>query len=258
MTNEVVMLMNLILIIGAVMLALILTAWLASLFKRTVVFEFERGLRYKNGKFIDVLSPGRYAHTYRTVIQKLDVRLRMVTVAGQEVLSADGINIRLSLVAQYEIADVNIAYNKVANFQESLYIQLQSALRSIVGELRIDELLEQRKAIDAKLFELSEAHIAQLGLKLVAVNVRDIMFAGEFKKMFAQVTQARQEGLAALERARGETAALRNLANAAKLLEDHPALLQLKLLQAISDSSNNTIVFGLPADSPLRLLGKEV
>jgi regulator of protease activity HflC (stomatin/prohibitin superfamily) len=242
------MLMNFIFILCAVALLFVLMVIVVKDFKRTVVFEYERGLKYKDGKFVGLLAPGRYAHTYRTVIQKLDVRLRTVTVGGQDVLSADGISIRISLVAQYEIADVSIAVNKIASYQESLYIELQSALRRIVGELTIDELLEQRKAIDARLFELTVAGIAQLGLKLVSVTIRDIMFAGEFKKVFAQVVQARQEGLAALEKARGESAALRNLANAAKLLESTPALMQLRLLQAISDSSGHTIVLNGASD----------
>jgi hypothetical protein len=67
------------------------------------------------------------------------------------------------------------------------------------------------------------------------------------KKLFAQVTKARQEGLAALERARGETAALRNLANAARLVQDNPALMQLRMLQVVGEQSGNTVVLGMPA-----------
>jgi len=81
------------------------------------------------------------------------------------------------------------------------------------------------------------------------------MFPGELKRTFAQVVTARKDGLAALERARGETAALRNLANAAKLVDANPALLQLRLLQQIAESAGNTIVLGLPSSAtplPLR------
>ena len=234
--------MNFILVFGAVALLFVLIGVAANLFKRTIIFEYERGLKYVNGKFAGVLAPGRYAHTYRTIIEKLDVRLRTVVVGGQEVLSADGVNVKISLVAQFAIADANLAINHVARFQEALHIELQTALRRVVGALTIDGLLEQRQAIDAQLLELSAPRAAQFGLHLVAVNVRDLMLAGEFKKLFAQVVQARQEGLAALEKARGETAALRNLANAAKLLETNPALAHLRLLQAIGESSGSSIV----------------
>jgi regulator of protease activity HflC (stomatin/prohibitin superfamily) len=229
----------------------------AANFRRTTVFEYERGLQYSKGKFTGILAPNRYFHTAKTTIRKLDIRRRTATVGGQEVLSADGVSIKISLVAQYEIADCHIAINKVESFQEALYSQLQSALRELVSALPIDEVVAQRKEIAAKLFELSEKQVAEIGLKLVSVNVKDIMFPGEFKKIFSQVVQARQEGLAALEKARGETAAMRSLANAAKILEGNPALMQLKLLQAIGNSSGNTIVLDASGNGN-RLSGKAI
>lgn len=232
-----------------------ITILIAMVFKRTIIFEHERGLKYSKGKFVGTVMPGRYFHTFETKIERLDIRLRTVTVGGQEVLSADGVSLKLSLVAQYEIADANIAIHKVEFFQEALYVALQSALREIVSALKIDEVIAERREIATKLFELSEKRVAELGLKLVWVNVKDIMFAGEFKKIFSQVVEARQQGLAALEKARGETAALRSLANAAKLLESNPALMQLKLLQAIGESSGNTIVLDASPNG-LNLLGK--
>jgi regulator of protease activity HflC (stomatin/prohibitin superfamily) len=228
---------------------------IAANFKRTTVFEYERGLRYTKGKFTGILMPNRYFHTAKTIIRKLDIRLRNVTISGQEVLSADGVSIKISLVTQYEIADASIAMNKVENFQEALYMELQSALREFVSALPIDEVIAQRREIAEKLFELSEKRVAEFGLKLVAVNIKDIMFPGEFKRIFSQVVQARQEGLAALEKARGETAAIRSLANAAKILESNPSLMQLKLLQAIGESSGNTIVLDASPNG-FNLLGK--
>jgi regulator of protease activity HflC (stomatin/prohibitin superfamily) len=221
---------------------LFLTIVIAVNFKRTTVFEYERGLRYSKGRFTGVLAPNRYFHSARTTIRKLDIRRRMVTVGGQEVLSADAVSIRISLLAQYEIVDASLAVNTVENFQEVLYSELQAGLRELVSALPIDEVIAQRRELGVQLFALCEKPVAEIGLKLLSLSVKDIMFPGEFKKIFSQVVQARQEGLAALEKARGETAALRSLANAAKMLEGNPALLQLKLLQAIGNSSGNTIV----------------
>jgi regulator of protease activity HflC (stomatin/prohibitin superfamily) len=236
---------------------LFMAIFIAVNFRRTTIFEYERGLQYTKGKFTGILTPNRYFHTVKTTIRKLDIRRRTATVGGQEVLSADGVNIKISLLAQYEIEDVNLAINKVENFQEALYSQLQAALREIISASPIDEVLAQRREIAAKLFKLSGKQVAELGLKLISINVKDIMFPGEFKKIFSQVVQARQEGLAALEKARGETAAMRSLANAAKILESNPALMQLKLLQAISNSSGNTIVLDTSANG-MKLSGKAV
>lgn len=97
--------------------------------------------------------------------------------------------------------------------------------------------------------EATEPKAADLGLRLISVNLKDIMFPGKLKEVFAQVVNAKKEGLAALEKARGETAALRNLANAAKMLEGNPNLMQLRLLQAIKEPSGNTFVLGMPSPS---------
>ncbi|GAC1639633.1 MAG: hypothetical protein NVS9B14_20910 [Candidatus Acidiferrum sp.] len=94
--------------------------------------------------------------------------------------------------------------------------------------------------------ELTSSKAQALGLKLISADVKDIMFSGEMKKAFAQVIKAQKDGLAALERARGETAALRHLANAARTLNDNPNLLQLRALQSLGESSGNTLVLGVP------------
>lgn len=96
----------------------------------------------------------------------------------------------------------------------------------------------------------------ELGLDLRSVDLRDLTFPGDLKRTFAQVVAARHEGLAALERARGETAALRNLANAARMMEGNPALLHLRLIQQLGSAGGNTIVLGLPASTtPLPVRG---
>jgi regulator of protease activity HflC (stomatin/prohibitin superfamily) len=157
------------------------------------------------------------------------------------------VTLKVSLAARYEIVDPNIAVNTVQNCREALYLELQLALREIIGTATIDDVLKSRNEFSQRLMELTKQKIHALGLKLLAVNIKDIMFPGQLKHIFAQVVNARKEGQAALEKARGETAALRNLANAAKMLESNPNLLQLRLLQAIGESSGNTLVLGMPS-----------
>lgn len=220
---------------------------------RVTVFEYERGLRYRDGRFAGVLGAGpHWIFRPTTVIRKIDARPRFVTLPGQEVLSSDGVTLKVTVAARYEIADAGIAVNTVENFHEALYLTLQLALRSIVGQAAIDDVLSRRDQFGARLEESSAAEIETYGLRLLSVDVKDVMFPGELKKMFAQVVQAQKEGQAALERARGETAALRNLANAAQLVDANPALMQLRLLQQLSGSSGHTIVIGFPdASFPL-------
>ncbi len=103
--------------------------------------------------------------------------------------------------------------------------------------------------VNGKLYELTQEKIKELGLELLSVNIKDIMFPGPLKQIFAQVVKARKEGQAALEKARGETAALRNLANAAKMIESNPNLMNLRLIQSLGESSGNTLVLGIPSQT---------
>lgn len=233
-------------LLGIVLIAGIIALLVKLASSRITILEYERGLKYKTGKFITVLGPGCYWYLPSfSTIHKLDVRPSYVSISGQELLSSDGVTIKISLVANYEVIDPQIAVNKVRNYQDALYLELQLALRDIVGSMEVDTLLNSRPDIQTKLMELTGARVAALGLKLHSASVKDIMFPGKLKELFAQVINAKKEGLASLERARGETAALRNLANAAKMIESNPSLLQLRLLQALGQSAGSTLVLGV-------------
>jgi hypothetical protein len=109
-------------------------------------------------------------------------------------------------------------------------------------------LLNQRLEIGAQLLTKVSSEAAKIGITVHFVEVKDVIFPAELKRAFAEVLKLKQEGQAALERARGESAALRNLANAAKLLEGNPALMNLRLMQSLSAAQNsgNTLVLGMP------------
>ena len=114
-------------------------------FLKVVIFEFQRGMLYREGRFIRVLEPGRYLLRARdTLVRPVDIRPAFVTIPGQEVLSSDGVTLKVSIVAQYEVADLDVAFNKTQDAMSALYLTLQMALRDIVGGAKIDELLENR------------------------------------------------------------------------------------------------------------------
>jgi len=218
--------------------------------KRITVYEYQKGLKYSKGRYAGTLNAGQYwIFPIFSAIVPVDIRPQFVTVQGQDVLSADGVTLKVSLAAAFEVADPNVAINKNANFQNSLYLTLQMAAREIVGKEKIDTLMENRAGFSSKLSELTSAKATEFGLKLISADIKDIMVPGEMKKAFAQVIKAQKEGQAALEKARGETAALRSLANAARMMDDNPNLLQLRALQALESSGGNTLVLGLPNGS---------
>lgn len=213
---------------------------------KTTILEYERGLKFSRGRFKGILAPGEYWHVgFLTLIQRLDVRQARAVVAGQEVLSADGVAVKASMVAAFHVADAERAVLGTDNFQMAIHTELQLALRSIASNAPIEELLRSRAEISVQLKEIAAPRLRAIGIELEDASLRDLTFPGDLKKIFTQVVKARQEGLAALEKARGETAALRNLANAAALIERSPSLMQLRALQVLAQQPGNTLVLGM-------------
>ncbi len=214
--------------------------------RRETIYSFERGLLYDNGTFTKILGAGSYWYCpYLQKIQKVDTRLKLLTAAGQEVLTSDSVSVKVSVGAFYEITDLNLAVNTVQNVEDALYVEAQLVLREVTSSYKVDELLEKRSEVAEKLFALLLERGAKLGVTVKTASIKDITFPGELKRIFAEVVRAQKAGLAALERARGESASLRHLANAAKLLESNPGLMQLRMLQTIGEGTGNTVVLGM-------------
>jgi regulator of protease activity HflC (stomatin/prohibitin superfamily) len=243
----------------AVAVGLLLIAVVRANLRRLTVFEYERGLRYVRGRFVGVMEPGQsWTWTYTTAVRKVDMRARVVPVAGQEVLSADGVAIKASLAATYRIVDPAQAINAVESYETALYTALQLALRAAIAARPAEEVLQQRASLGPELVQQAGPAIRQFGLELLEADLKDLTLPGELKKLFAQVVRARQEGLAALEKARGETAALRSLANAAQMIERNPHLMQVRLLQVLGERSGNTVVLGVPGGAgPIPVRGAD-
>ncbi len=212
--------------------------------QRVVIFDYETGVLFVNGKFKQLLEPGLHTTFFqrnRKVI-KVDMRSQALSIQGQEIISADNVGIRISLGIIFRVSDAYKATTASVKYLDELYLLVQTELRDIVGGTPIDLLLQKRKEINEELFEAVRTPVAELGLKVKSIAIKDITFPGELRGMFAQVVNAKNEGLAALERARGESAALRNLANTAKLMENNPSLYQLRLLQALEKGRGNTVI----------------
>jgi regulator of protease activity HflC (stomatin/prohibitin superfamily) len=207
------------------------------------------GLLYHKGKFVEVLGAGRHIRWGRHfTLDAQDLRKASLLVAGQEVLTADNVGLKLSLLVAYQVTDPARAAHETQNWQGDLYNAAQLALRAVVGGVAVEALLNQRLEIGVRLLARVQPEGAKIGIHILAVEVKDVMFPADLKRAFADVLKAKQEGQAALERARGENASLRNLANAARVLEGNPALMNLRLMQSLTAAQNagNTVVLGLP------------
>lgn len=237
----------------AVIAAVIVIAAFASAFSKVRqvfrVSEGFAGLLYRDGNFVQALGVGRHVRWgLHYGLNLTDLRKSFINIAGQEVLTADNVGLKVSLALNYQVTDPVKAAHETQNWQSDLYQLAQLALRGVVGNVAVDALLAQRLDIGAQLLARVQPEAAKIGVNVLAVEVKDVMFPAELKRAFAEVLKAKQEGQAALERARGESAALRNLANAARVLDGNPSLMNLRLLQSISAAQNagNTLVLGMP------------
>ena len=217
------------------------------MFGSTTILEYERALKFVKGRFVDVVGPGLFWYSRRTTFfRKIDTRPTHLTVSGQEVLSSDGVAIKASLLAVYRVADPKVAVLGVDDFAGAVHAQLQLSLRAVVAGSTAEDLLQKRNDIPAQLLAIAAPALAPIGLELQTASIRDLTLPGDLKKIFSQVVRAKQEGLAALEKARGETAALRSLANAAQMVQRNPQLMQLRVLQMLAQQPGHTVVFGMP------------
>jgi regulator of protease activity HflC (stomatin/prohibitin superfamily) len=214
------------------------------------------GLLYQHGLYVRRNNPGRHViwgSGWR--MNLIDLRKTSLLITGQEVLTADNVGLKASLLLSFEVTEPAKATHDTQNWQGDIYNAAQLALRAVVGGITIELLLSQRLEIGTQLLARVQPEAARIGITILSVEARDLTFPADLKRAFAEVLKARQEGLAALERARGESAALRNLANAARILDGNPALMNLRLLQSLGSAQDagNTLVVGVPGGfAPLK------
>jgi regulator of protease activity HflC (stomatin/prohibitin superfamily) len=219
---------------------------------KITVQAHERVLVYRDGVFERQLEPGR--HTVRWVWrvrrEAVDLRLRQLTVSGQEIFTADGVTVRVTAVVRWQVSDPRAFLEHAEAPVDLLHVGLQLAVREAISRRELDELLRPgaRAVASAELADPVRAEVAELGITVHDAAIRDLALVGELRAALAETALERQRGRAALERARGEAAALRSLANSAKLLDDHPALAALRMIQTAADSGATVILTpdGLP------------
>ena len=212
--------------------------------QRATVRQWERMLLFRHGVLVETLGPGAHRR-WRTgyTIATIDTRPSVLTVPIQEVPTADGVTVKITVAGSVRVVDPVAYVTATQDAMGALYLAVQIALRTVVAAASVEQLLGDRGEVSAAL-HAAVIGTEQLGLEVERIECKDIVLSSELKRAQAEVLLARAEGQAALERARGETAALRSLANAARLAADNPALLQLRLYQQLGTGGTNTVVLG--------------
>ena len=214
------------------------------------VSQFNVGVLYVDGKLARLLDAGVHAF-YRfgrdMRVEFVDLRLQVLEVAGQEILTKDKVPLRVNLNAGYRVTDVLVAFGKQAKPADYLYKELQFGLRAAIGTRTLDELLENKGLIDQAVAEHIERRVQGFGLEVDSVGVKDIILPGEMKTILAKVVEAEKAALANVIRRREETSATRSLLNTARVMEDNPTALRLKeleTLEKVTEKIDKISVFG--------------
>ena len=219
---------------------------------RITVQPWEQGLLLRDGALVKQLGAGSVrVWRARCELRTFDTRPSIVNLPTQEIPTADGVTVKLTATVCRKIVDAATYLSGSQDADQVLYLAVQIALREVVSDTTIEQLLGGRGDLPEKLLQAVRG-VEGLGLQVDAVEIKDIVLPSDLKRAQAQVLIARSEGLASLERARGETAALRALANAARLTAENPTLFQLRLLQQLASSPGHTVVIGSePAVAPI-------
>lgn len=218
-------------------------ALITQLFRSSVqtVREGERGLVYRHGRFAQDVGPGQHYMLFGREMQRVATNEQTMMVSNQEILTSDRMPVRATAIVTYKITNPRRAVEKSrGGYYNPAYYAAQLALRDVAAEMSLETFVDARTKLDALLAERARPAFANEGCELISMTLRDVVLPAEVRRLATEVTRARLEGLAALERARGEQTALRALANAARLVKGNPELMNLRVLQALGGQPGKT------------------
>lgn len=217
-----------------------------------ILKEYERGVVFRLGRLIGAKGPGLILLI--PIVDKLiRVDLRVITydVPPQDIISKDNVSVKVNAVLYFQVVDPNRAIVSVANFFEATSQIAQTTLRSVLGQVELDELLANRDKINAKLQHIIDEQTEPWGIKVSAVEVKNVDLPENMIRAIAKQAETERERRAKVIHAEGEYQASQRLSDAAKIIDTAPSAIQLRFFQTlveVSAGKNSTIVFPIPID----------
>jgi regulator of protease activity HflC (stomatin/prohibitin superfamily) len=214
--------------------------------------EYERGVMFRLGRLLATRGPGVvFKIPIVDQIVKVDLRTITLNIPPQEVITKDNVPVRVNAVAYFRIVEPSDAIVQVENFMVATSQKAQTTLRSVLGQHVLDELLSEREKINAILQEIIDEATGPWGIKVSAVEVKDVEIPAGMQRAMARQAEAERERRAKIINSEGEFQAAERLKDAAVVIEEHPIALQLRYLQTlleIGGSNSSTIIFPAPID----------
>ena len=217
-----------------------------------IVQQYERGVIFILGRLVGAKGPGIFwVPPIITRMIKVDLRIVTLTVPPQEVITRDNVTVKVTAVLYFYVVDSAAAVVNVMNFMQATTQIGQTTLRNVLGQSELDELLAQRNKINRELQTIIDEHTERWGVKVTAVEIKDIELPATMQRAMAKQAEAEREKRAKIIHAEGELQASTQLAQAAGIIGAQPGALQLRYLQTLTEiavEKNSTIIFPLPID----------
>jgi regulator of protease activity HflC (stomatin/prohibitin superfamily) len=235
---------------GAFFLVVFILILAASAIK--ILREYERGVIFRLGRLIGAKGPG-IIFIIPGVDKLLRISLRTVTmdIPPQDVITRDNVSIKVNAVVYFRVMDPNRAVVEVENYLYATSQLAQTTLRSVVGQVELDELLAQREKINIQLQDILDKHTEPWGIKVSLVETKQVDLPEEMRRAIARQAEAERERRAKVIHAEGEYQAAEKLAQAANVISVNPAALQLRFLQTLTEvatEKNSTTIVPVPID----------
>ena len=217
-----------------------------------ILREYERGVIFRLGKLIGAKGPGLI--TLIPIVDrmvKMDLRVVTIDVARQELMTRDNVPMTVDAVVYFRVVDPSAAVVRVENYLKATSLISQTTLRSVLGQAELDELLSQRDKINLRLQEIIDRQTDPWGIKVTAVEVRDVVLPDSMKRAMAGQAESERERRAKIISAEGEFQAAEKLVQAAAMISEQPIALQLRYLQTmkeISSEHDTTTFLPIPID----------
>jgi len=217
-----------------------------------ILNEYERAVIFRLGRIRDVKGPGLIIIIPGIdKVVKVDMRTITMDVPPQDVITKDNVSIKVNAVVYFRVIDANAAVIGVENYLYATSQLAQTTLRSVCGQVELDEILSEREKINMNLQAILDRSTDPWGIKVSLVEVKHIDLPEEMKRAMAKQAEAERERRAKVINAEGEFQAAQKLIEAASLMETQPMSLQLRYLQTlnqIASENNSTTVFPIPID----------
>ena len=232
-------------------IVLIVVLYLISSIK--ILAEYERGVIFRLGRILPRAKGPGVILVFKPIDRMVRVSLRIDTleVPAQDVVTRDNVTVKVNAVIYFRVIDPRLAVVEVSNFLYATSQLAQTTLRSVLGEVELDELLSKREVLNVRLQSILDQHTSPWGVKVTMVEVKQVDLAEQMIRAIARQAEAERERRAKIIHAEGEYTAAEKLSMAAAVIQKEPMALQLRYLQTlveIGTEKNTTIVFPLPID----------